>query len=161
MAIKDWIVEKLNPAQPFIAAQDPYNLPETIVEFESAYREIEIVHRSIEVIVNAATSVPLIVEGGAAKKLHKIMNAKPNPFEDRVRLFRRAILDFYLDGNAFFYYDKENGGLYLLPANDVEVVADSKTFVSHYNYLIHNATTDYFGFGQRQTTKQERITFTL
>jgi len=25
MAFKDWIVEKLNPAQPFIAAQDPYN----------------------------------------------------------------------------------------------------------------------------------------
>lgn len=165
MAIRDWLiekltVEKLNPAQSFIASKDPYNLPETIVEYESAYREIEIVHRSIEVIVNAAVSVPLTVDGGAAKKIHKIMNAKPNPFEDRTRLFRRAILDFYLDGNAFFYYDKENGGLYLLPANDVEVVADSKTFVSHYNYLIHNTTTDYFGFGQRQTTKQEKITFT-
>ena len=51
------------------------------------------------------------------------------------RIFRRAFLDFYLDGNAFFYYDKES--LYLLPANDVEVVADSKTFISHYNYLIY------------------------
>jgi len=165
MGIRDWLAdrlttrEKLNPAQPFIASRDPYNLPESIVDFESAYRQIEIVNRSIEVIINAATSVPLIVDGGAAKKIHKIMNAKPNPFEDRARLFRRAFLDFYLDGNAFFYYDKENGGLYLLPANDVEVVADSKTFVSHYNYLIHNTNTDYFGFS-RQTSKAERITFT-
>ena len=161
MAIREWLVEKLNPAQSYIASRDPYNLPENIVEFESAYREIEIVHRSVEVIINAAVSVPLLVEGGAAKKIHKIMNAKPNPFEDRTRLFRRAILDFYLDGNAFFYYDKENGGLYLLPANDVEVVADSKTFVSHYNFLIHNTNTSaYFGFGQSQSSKQEKITFT-
>lgn len=160
MAFREWLVEKLNPAQSYIASRDPYNLPENIVEFESAYREIEIVHRSVEVIINAAVSVPLLVEGGAAKKIHKIMNAKPNPFEDRTRLFRRAILDFYLDGNAFFYYDKENGGLYLLPANDVEVVADPKTFISHYNFLIHNTNTDYYGFGQRQTSKQEKITFT-
>ena len=160
MAFREWLVEKLNPAQSYIASRDPYNLPENIVEFESAYREIEIVHRSVEVIINAAVSVPLLVEGGAAKKINKIMNAKPNPFEDRTRLFRRAILDFYLDGNAFFYYDKENGGLYLLPANDVEVVADPKTFISHYNFLIHNTNTDYYGFGQRQTSKQEKITFT-
>lgn len=157
MGFRDWITEKLNPAQPFIASQDPYNLPDNIVSFESAYREIEIVHRSIEVIVNGAVSVPLLVDGGAAKKIYKIMNVKPNPYEDRTRLFRRAILDFYLDGNAFFYYDRENNGLYLLPANDIEVVADPKTFVSHYNYLIHN-TTSHYGFGQ--STKQEKITFT-
>ena len=41
--------------------------------------------------------------------------------------------------------------LYLLPANDVEVVPDDRTFVSHYNYLVHNQQSqDFYGFG-RQT----------
>ena len=131
MGLKEWIVEKLNPAQPYIASQDPYNLPGSIVDYKTAFREIEVVHRSVEMVINALVSVPFVVDGGAAKKINKLLNVKPNPFEDRVRLFRRAFLDFYLDGNAFFYYDKES--LYLLPANDVEVVADSKTFISHYN----------------------------
>ena len=88
-----------------------------------------------------------------------MLNYKPNPFEDRVRLFRRAFLDFMLDGNAFFYYDGQD--LFLLPANDVEVVPDSQTFVSHYNYLVHNQqANDFYGFGAGKTTrKSEAIRF--
>ena len=136
MAVKEtpqwrqWLSEKLNPAQASIASLEPYASPETIVEYEQAYREIEIVHRAIDLVVNACAEIPFIVEGsGPAKKVNKLLNIKPNPFEDRVRLFRRAFLDFYLDGNAFFYYDGND--LYVLPANDVEVVPDPKTFVSH------------------------------
>ena len=157
MGLRDWIVEKLNPAQPYIASQDPYNLPKSIVDYQTAFREIEVVHRSVEMIVNALTAIPFLIDGGAAKKINKLLNVKPNPFEDRVRLFRRAFLDFYLDGNAFFYYDKES--LYLLPANDVEVVADSKTFISHYNYLIYDLATDWFGYS-KETTRDAKITFT-
>jgi len=157
MGLREWIVEKLNPAQPYIASQDPYNLPGSIVDFKTAFREIEVVHRSVEMVINALVSIPFVVDGGAAKKINKLLNVKPNPFEDRVRLFRRAFLDFYLDGNAFFYYDKES--LYLLPANDVEVVADSKTFISHYNYLIYDQQTDWYGFA-KETTRDAKITFT-
>ena len=155
---RQWISEKLNPAQPSIASLEPYAAPETIVDFEPAYREIEIVHRSIEMAINAMTEVPLIVEGGTpSKKVNKILNLRPNPFEDRARLFRRAFLDFHLDGNTFFYYDGSD--LYLLPANDVEVVPDEKTFVSHYNYLITNQqTADFYGFN-KQTTKAQAIVF--
>ena len=53
MGLRDWIVEKLNPAQPYIASQDPYNLPKSIVDYQTAFREIEVVHRSVEMIVNA------------------------------------------------------------------------------------------------------------
>ena len=60
------------------------------------------------------TAIPFLIDGGAAKKINKLLNVKPNPFEDRVRLFRRAFLDFYLDGNAFFYYDKEKFYIYYL-----------------------------------------------
>jgi len=105
-AWRQWVAEKLNPAQPSIASLEPYASPETIVDFEQAYREIEVIHRSIEMVINAMCEIPLVVEGtGPAKKINKLLNIRPNPFEDRARLFRRAFLDFHLDGNAFFYYD--------------------------------------------------------
>ena len=151
---------KLNPAQPSIASLEPYASPETIVDFEQAYREIEVVHRSVEMIINACIEMPLIVEGGSpGKKVNKLLNVRPNPFEDRTRLFRRAFLDFMLDGNAFFYYDGND--IYLLPANDVEVVPDPRTFVSHYNYLVANqGSQDFYGFGTpKQTRKAEAIQF--
>jgi len=160
LGFRGWLAEKLNPAQPSIASLEPYASPETITDFEQAYREIEVVHRSVEMVINACVEVPLIVEGSSpAKKVNRMLNYKPNPFEDRVRLFRRAFLDFMLDGNAFFYYDGQD--LFLLPANDVEVVPDSQTFVSHYNYLVHNQqANDFYGFGAGKTTrKSEAIRF--
>lgn len=155
---RQWIAEKLNPAQPSIASLEPYASPETIVDFEQAYREIEVVHRAVEMVVSACVEVPLIVEGNSpAKKVNKLLNIRPNPFEDRARFFSRAYLDYHLDGNAFFYYD--GNSLYLLPANDVEVVPDEKTFVSHYNYLVSNqSSSDYYGFS-KQTRKSEAIRF--
>lgn len=153
-----WLSEKLNPAQPSIASLEPYASPESIVDFEHAYRDIEVIHRSIDMIINACVEIPFIVDGNSpAKKVNKLLNIKPNPFEDRVRLFRRAFLDFIIDGNAFFYYDGES--IYLLPANDVEVVPDHKTFVSHYNYLISNQqSSDIFGYG-KSTRKAAAIQF--
>ena len=158
---RQWASEKLNPVQPSIAAQEPFSSPENIVDFKKSYREIEIVHRSVDIIINALIEVPIVVEGGPpAKKVHKLISLKPNPFEDRVRLFRRAFLDFFLDGNAFFYYDKETEGnaLYVIPANDMEIVPDEKAFVSHYNYLLRNKSeSDLFGYGKSR--KAESIQF--
>ena len=65
---REWLAEKLNPAQPSIAALEPYASPETIVDFEQAYREVEIVNRSVEMCINALTEIPLIVEGGTPSK---------------------------------------------------------------------------------------------
>ena len=160
LGFRGWIAQKLNPAQPSIAALEPFASPETIVDFEQAYREIEVVHRSVEMVINGCVEIPLIVEGNSpAKKVNRMLNHKPNPFEDRVRMFRRALLDYMLDGNAFFYYDGQD--LFLLPANDVEVVPDAQTFVSHYNYLVHNQqSNDFYGFGAgKQTRKAEAIRF--
>ena len=155
---REWVSEKLNPAQPSIASLEPYASPETIVDFEQAYREIEIIHRAVEMVIAACVDTPLKVTGQTpAKKVNKLLNIRPNPFEDRVRFFRRALLDFHLDGNAFFYYDGND--LYLLPANDVEVVPDPYTFVNHYNYLVSNQqSSDFFGYN-KQTRKSEAIRF--
>ena len=73
-AWRQWISEKLNPVQPSIAAQEPFSSPENIVDFEQAYREIEIVHRSVEIIINALIEVPLRIEGGSpSKKVNKLL----------------------------------------------------------------------------------------
>ncbi len=158
---RQYLSEKLNPVQPSIAAQEPFSSPENIVDFEKAYREIEIVHRSVDIVINALIEVPLIIEGGSpSKKVNKLLQNKPNPFEDRVRLLRRAFLDFFLDGNAFFYYDKdqEGGAIYVIPANDMEIVPDERAFVSHYNYLLRNQSeSDLFGYGKAR--KSEAIQF--
>ena len=71
---REWLAEKLNPAQPSIASLEPYASPEAIVDFEQAYREIEIVHRSVDIVNNALIEVPLVIEGGSpSKKVHKLL----------------------------------------------------------------------------------------
>ena len=49
---REWLSEKLNPAQPSIASLEPYASPESIVDFEQAYREVEIVNRAVEMCIN-------------------------------------------------------------------------------------------------------------
>ena len=155
---REWLSEKLNPAQPSIASLEPFASPETIVDFEQAYREIEIIHRAVEMVISACVDTPLKITGNTpAKKVNKLLSIRPNPFEDRVRFFRRALLDFHLDGNAFFYYDGND--IYLLPAYDVEVVPDPHTFVNHYNYMVANQqSSDFFGYN-KQTRKDSAIRF--
>lgn len=153
---REWVSEKINPAQPDIQAGQPISSGSNILEYEQAYSDIEIIHRAVEMVINACIEVPLIVEGkGPAKKVNKLLNISPNPFEDRVRMFRRAFLDFHLDGNAFFYYDRENSHLFLLPANDVTVVADARTLVSHYEYNISfsNEGSNSLFSGPKTSTK--------
>ena len=44
----------------------------------------------------------------------------------------------------------------MLPANDVEVVPDERTFVSHYNYLVTNQqSSDIFGFNRGHRVKNK------
>lgn len=140
--MRSYIAEKLNPAQPSIARDEGYQTPESIVDYERAYRDVEVIHRAVDIIVNACTNVPLVVEGGAApKKFNKLLNISPNLFEDRNRLFRRSFLDFMLNGNAYFYYD--GSAIYVLPANEIAVVPDEKRFVKRYEYQLRSGSVHY------------------
>jgi len=149
--------EKLNPGQPSIAASHGESSPANIVDFNTAYDEIDVIHRSIEIIINGLVEVPFLIDHvnsrGPNKKVETLLNVKPNPFEDRTRFFRRAFLDYYLDGNCFFYYDKgrpeSDGSLYLLPANDVNIIPDKKTFVAGYEFQpLAAEASEIFGFGR-------------
>ena len=150
----EWFRSKLNPSQPHIHTRQPYASAQSNIDFRNAYDQIEVIHRAVEMIVSACVEVPFdIGDGGPAKKLNKLLNERPNPFEDRVRLFRRAYFDLLMDGNAFLYYDGVN--LYVLPANNVQILTDPKTFVKGYELTISSGYTGLSG-GQKQDT----ITFT-
>lgn len=150
-----WLQTKLNPVQPHIHSQEPFVQPDSNVDFRAAYDQIEVVHRAVEMIVSACVEIPFEVKGsGPLKKVNKLLNMRPNPFEDRVRFFRRAYFDLLIDGNAFFYYDGSD--FYVLPANDVEIVTDPKTFVKGYLYLVHSGTSSYSGY---RSAKKQAIEF--
>jgi HK97 family phage portal protein len=155
-ALRQWIAEKLNPAQPSLSALEPFSPGESISDYEQAYSEVEVVSRSIDLIINGMAEFPIIVDGtGPVKKITKLLNTAPNPYEDRVKLFRRAFLDYMLDGNAFFYYDGSN--LYVLPANDIEIVSHPKTFISHYELAVRGTSTTIYGRASK--TEKSSIVF--
>ena len=127
---------KANPAQRSIASQEPTSSPVNNIVWATAYNELEIVHRCVEIMINASVSIPFRVDQtagrGPVQKIDNLLNNRTNPFEDNTRLFRRAYLDFIIEGNTFFYYD--DTWLYVLPAGDVEIIADENKFVRKYVY---------------------------
>lgn len=132
------LIQKLNPIQPYISAKETYVGPIANFDIRKAYNDIEIVSRCVSMIINACIDIPYDVVSNSKRQqnqLDTLLNVRPNPFEDRIRLFRRSLLDFLLDGNAFFYYSKDEDKLYILPALDVEIITDAKTFVAEYRYV--------------------------
>ncbi len=61
---REYLAEKLNPAQPAIATDEGTAGPDNIVDWKTAYSEIEIVHRSVEIIINACVKIPYLIKSG-------------------------------------------------------------------------------------------------
>jgi len=145
MNLWERLIEKLNPVQPLIQQEEGSSVADDgkIVFYDTAYRDIDVVRRGVDMIVNAAASFDItvteqlkgytpVVMGTRLKSLDMMLNHSPNPFQD-VNSFRRLIYqDLVLEGNAFIF--AENGEQYHLPASNVEVVTDKKTYVSGYKY---------------------------
>lgn len=134
--IRGWLSEKLNPAQGSIASSEGESPPASIVDHQKAYEEIEVVTRSVELIINGCAEVPFIVEGGPAKKVQKLLNVRPNAFEDRASFYRKLVMDLIIEGNSFIYYDNSDpgGAFYHLPAKDTTIIPDKKTYIAGYEY---------------------------
>ena len=137
--IKSYLSSKLNPAQPSIAIDNGRAAsPANITDYKKAYMEIEIVYSCLDLIVGACVEIPFLVESDTVRpptdRIDKLLNKYPNPHEDKFKLFRKAYLDFYLDGNAFFYYDKDASKIYHLPANRVTIIPDERTYIKKFVY---------------------------
>ena len=141
-----WMMEKLNPAQPEIAreAGDIVGNQNNTTTYESAYEELDIVRRGVDMIVNGAASFDISVKdqikgvlpitpGMRKTRLNLMLNYEPNPYQD-INSFRRSFfMDLILEGNGFIHVSAENE-LFHLPAKNMEVLTDPKTFVAGYRY---------------------------
>jgi len=150
MKLRSWLVEKLNPAQRWIAqdnSESPSLEPERTYVFY--YEAIEIVNRAVNMIVDDAAEINYAigtekvgfpaVAGTKRKTVDTLINYQPNPYQDLSSFRRNMIMDFLLDGNIFLYYDGVH--LYHLPSNKMVVHASETTFVEKYEF---NGSLDYF-----------------
>ena len=141
-----WLArEKLNPAQPRIVQNEgtSHYGDTKITSIRAAYKKSEVVNRGVNLIVDNCADINIDVKdkihglssSGAdvrAAKLDTLLNYKPNPDIDANTFKRNIIMDLLIDGNAFVYFDGQY--IYNLPANEVEIKADKKSFIHSYIY---------------------------
>jgi len=116
---------------------------EVITNYQNAYEQLEIVNRSVNMIVDDVADIPYtignqspntnnIVKNIRRSKVDLLINREPNPFQDINTFKRNLIIDLMIDGNIFIYFDGAH--LYHLPADKVRIETDPNTFVAKYTY---------------------------
>jgi HK97 family phage portal protein len=142
------IVNKLNPAQPEIVDDygDSHDVSTNLYNNQKAYKTVEVINRGVNLIVDNSADIkydigemldffvspsdpPLRIR---KKRLEQLLNFRPNPFYNADVFKRNIFIDLILEGDAFIYFD--GAYLYNLPALNVEVVSDKKTFIKEYRY---------------------------
>jgi HK97 family phage portal protein len=140
--------EKLNPAQTFIGLEEGISIDtrEKKDNYRSAYEELEVVNRAVNMIVDDSSDIPFdvgekiqgitpIVQNIRRTKVDLLLNKEPNPFQDINSFKRNLIIDLLIDGNIFIYFDGAH--LYHLPAQNVTIESDTQTYVNKYVYDGH------------------------
>lgn len=142
------VEEKLNPIQQYFG-NDKESSREYTQNYEQFYETLEIVNRGVNLIVDDVAeipatvlreSVPGVVKNVRRSRVDTILNTEPNPFQDISTFKRNLITDYLLDGNIFIYFDGAH--LYHLPADNVTIHADSKTYIEKYTYNDIDYTPD-------------------
>lgn len=138
----DWVREKLNPAQPRIAQSAGTQIgTEAKITYQQAFQKIESVNRSVNMLVSAASSLDYdikdkvndgIVAGIRQKSLNTLLNFRPNPYQSAQEFRQSIFTDYILEGNAFVHFD--GVFMYHLPASNVEILTDTKTFIRGYRF---------------------------
>lgn len=154
--------EKLNPAQTEIYDDFGEEQTTTINQYTvmQAYENFPIVNRCINLLVDSAAPITYdlkdsIPGGGSVtikpKKLNTLLNYKPNEFQSADIFKRRLVLDLLLEGNCFIYYDGRY--LYHLPATNIDIVLDKKTYIKYYTYGEQKFYTDEIIFIQDNSSR--------
>lgn len=134
---------KANPAQYEIANDFGQTIgSDQIITFKQAFDKLEVVNRGTSMIVNACASLDFDIKDKKTKSvadtvikapgLELLLNRTPNPHQS-IQSFRiNLFTDFILEGNAFIYFDGVH--LYHLPAVNVDIITDTVSFISRYEY---------------------------
>ena len=139
--------EKINPSQFLIGREEGLNITsrEVVTNYRDAYEKLEVVNRAVNLVVDDVAEIPVDI-GGKINGMNpvyknvrratvmRLLNVEPNPFQDINTFKRNLITDLLIDGNIFIYYDGANSALYHLPAENVEIETDEKTYVKKYTY---------------------------
>ena len=137
--------EKLNPAQYVISRDQGLTVDSTenIHNYKQAYEQLEIVNRSVNMIVDDVAEIPYsigekknstlnVIKNIRKVRVESLLNYEPNPFQDISTFKRNLIIDLLIDGNIFIYFDGAH--LYHLPADKVRIHTDASTYVEKYTY---------------------------
>ena len=140
--------EKLNPAQSFIGLEEGLSIDtrEKKDNYRSAYEELEVVNRAVNMIVDDSADIPFevgdkingltpMVQNVRRSRVDLLLNKEPNPFQDINTFKRNLIIDLLIDGNIFVYFDGRH--LYHLPANNVIIHSDTSTYIEKFEYDGH------------------------
>jgi HK97 family phage portal protein len=134
------VEEKLNPVQQYLGIQKESSR-EFTNQYERYYETLEIVNRSANMVIDDTAAVettvkplslPGVVKGIKRAKVETLLVREPNPYQDISTFKRNLITDFILDGNIFIYFDGAH--LYHLPADNVIIHGDPKTYIEKYTY---------------------------
>jgi len=134
------VEEKLNPIQQYLGS-DKQSSREFTTRYERYYETLEIVNRAVNIVVDDTAEIPLevtqegfsgVVKGVKRAKVSTLLNTEPNLFQDISTFKRNLITDYLIDGNIFVYFDGAH--LYHLPADNVTIHADKKTYIEKYTY---------------------------
>ena len=148
--------EKLNPAQARIAEGEGTQVgTSSKLTYQQAFKKLETVSRPVNLLASACSSLDYdikdkvndgVVVGIRQKTLNNLLNFRPNPYQS-AQDFRTALFtDFILEGNAFVHFD--GTFMYHLPAANVEILTDTKTFIRgfRYNGAVDFAESEVFYF---------------
>ena len=140
--------EKLNPAQSFIAMGEGLTLGtrEKKDNYRSAYEELEVVNRAVNMIVDDVADISFIIgdkikgiapvrDNIRRSRVDLILNKEPNPFQDINSFKRNLIIDLLIDGNIFVYFDGAH--IYQLPSNNVTIHSHTETYIEKFEYDGH------------------------
>ena len=144
----DKIVNKFNPAQQEIVDDfgDMHDPAPNLYNNQKAYNTIEVVNRGVNLIVDSSADIKYDIGEQLdffnsptdpatrvrKKKLNQLLNFRPNPYYNADVFKRNIFIDLILEGDAFIYFD--GAFLYNLPALNVTVIADKKTYIKQYKY---------------------------
>lgn len=142
MKLGSWLVEKLNPAQRWIAQENgDSGSVEPAPTYLQYFETLEIVNRAVNMLVDDASElsftigvdkvVPLPIRSGLKRKtVENLINFQPNPYQDLNSFKRNIFSDLLLDGNIFLYFDGQH--IYHLPASKMVVMPDEKTYIEKF-----------------------------
>ena len=137
--------EKLNPSQYVIARNEGFNIEsrENVLSYRNAYEQLEVVHRAVNMIVDACSDIPFLVQDqipGSSPvyrnirrtRVDLLLNKEPNPCQDISAFRRNLLIDLLIDGNIFVYFDGQH--MYHLPAEKIDIETDETTYINKFVY---------------------------